>query len=454
MRPEDLGPILYVNTSDRGGGAERVAWELFTQIRKCGVEAVLAVGLKRTDHPRVLEIPLSSHPWGRFWDRCWRLIDPLRRKYRWVVRLGHAFKGLAEPARFRAWQEGLECVLYTGSRDLLGMDHKPHLVHFHNLHGGYFDIRALPVIAKEVPVVITLHDQWLYTGHCASVKECHRWMDGCGECPDISRYPSIRKDATRQNHRMKLQILKQVRPHLVLLCEWSRRQVEASGISFLSTRVIPNGVDLEIFRPGPKDEARQKIGGLSLGEHVVLFQGNRADGGGSSKREPGIIQTILTRMGQSEEIRPLCILILGGEKQTDYQMGSLRVREIPFQADPSDVALCYRAADIYIHPSNADTFPLATLEAMACGTPVVSTAVGGVPEQVIDGKTGYLVTPGDWGSMVDRVAQIIKKSDVREAMIENGIKRVKERFDLKLQVEAHLEYYEDILQHRNNASIS
>jgi glycosyltransferase involved in cell wall biosynthesis len=221
----------------------------------------------------------------------------------------------------------------------------------------------------------------------------------------------------------------------------------------LSTKIIPNGVDLEVFMPASKEQARRKMGLLpDLG--VILIQGDRRDGGGSSKRAPGVLHEIIKGLEEAREMSSPSILILGGKSRREYSFGRLKIKEVPFLENPADVAFCYQAADLYVHPSTADTFPLAILEAMACGTPVVATAVGGVPEQVIDGETGYLVKPGDWAAMIDRAVPIMNKSDVREAMIKKGHKRIKEHFDLKLLVEAHLKYYEEILQHRRSAPIS
>jgi glycosyltransferase involved in cell wall biosynthesis len=206
-------------------------------------------------------------------------------------------------------------------------------------------------------------------------------------------------------------------------------------------------VDTNVFHPVPKEEVRERLGVLP-GESVILFFGKGKNLKGSPYKDHKVQGTILERLAQAHDLPPIHIFEVGAIVPGVYRIGPLKVQRVPFQEEPRSLAQYYQVADLYIHPSRAETFPLAILEAMACGTPVVSTAVGGVPEQVIDGETGYLVAPGDWGAMVERIINIVKNTGLREAMIDKGIKRVKERFDLQAQVNAHLEYYQEILSHR------
>lgn len=438
-----MGRVLLVNTSDRGGGAERVAWCLFTELLARGVDAWMGVGLKRTDHPRVREIPLSLGRWGRPWEGMWRAAHRLEERSPVLGRLGRPFKALAVPGLFLSWWKGREGGPYPGSRLLVERFPKPDLVHFHNLHGGYLDLGVLPAISRELPVVLTVHDDWLYTGHCASAKECRQWMDGCGECPDLDRYPPVRRDETRKNLEMKRRTMSQVRPHLVVLCEWSRTRIEASRMPRSHIRVIPNGVDLRLFKPVPKQEARGRLG-LAPEGRVVLFSA----AGREDKGEPGALGEILALLGSTAAPKGTVALVLGHRARVSYELGHLRVVGLPRQRSPEEMALCYGAADLYVHPSRADTFPLATLEAMACGTPVAAHRVGGIPEQVEDGVTGLLSRPGDLAGMAHSIQGLLTDAPRLEAMSQEAARRARERFDLQVQVEAHLEYYREILDER------
>lgn len=433
--------VLLVNTSDRGGGAERVAWALFTEMEARGMDVWMGVGLKRTDHPRVREIPLAIGPWGRSWEAAWRYVHRRKERSLALTILGRAFKALAVPGLLASWWKGREGGPYPGSQLLLEKFPVPDLIHFHNLHGGYLDIGALPALSRKVPSVVTLHDDWLYTGHCASAMGCERWRQGCGACPDLTRYPQIRVDATRANLRWKKRVLEEARPHLVALCRWSRERVEEARLPCSGLRVIPNGVDLGVFRPVPKEEARGKMG-LPLSETVILFSGAAHQ----SKGEPRAVPEVLGQLGSRADLGHVRALVLGQGHVGPQSFGKVKVAVLPRRETPEEMALCYAAADLYVHPSKGDTFPLSTLEAMACGTPVVASRVGGIPEQVEDGVTGRLVGQGDFSGMARAIHDLLKDPRSLGAMAREAVRKAKERFDLHEQVEAHLRYYREILE--------
>ena len=130
------------------------------------------------------------------------------------------------------------------------------------------------------------------------------------------------------------------------------------------------------------------------------------------------------------------------------QIGGAEVRFLPFRKDPKDVADFYKSADVYIHAAKVDTFPNVILEALACGTPVVATAVGGIPEQIEDGKTGFLVAPGDAVEMAARVSQVLANQDLRLTLSVQAAESARRRFDLQRQVDAYLDWYRETLMER------
>ena len=149
------------------------------------------------------------------------------------------------------------------------------MLHLHNLHGGYFDIRALPELTAQLPTILTMHDVWPLTGHCAYPLTCERWRVGCGECPDLALPIPIRRDASAENCRIKREALSAGgRLRVATPSRWLMRLVEESGLadSLAETRVIPNGVDTSVFRPGDRREARAKLG-LPQDATIVLVLG-------------------------------------------------------------------------------------------------------------------------------------------------------------------------------------
>jgi glycosyltransferase involved in cell wall biosynthesis len=154
--------ILQVSTADRGGGAEKVAWDLFRAYSECGHESWLAVGTKKTDDPQVL--CLNNDAYRSAWTRFWL---SLRQQHDNALLLDR-LEWIGEPSRKLKIRQGLEDFEYPATGQLLNMvPGRPDVIHCHNLHTGYFDLRALCDLSHQLPVVLTLHDEWLLSGHCA-----------------------------------------------------------------------------------------------------------------------------------------------------------------------------------------------------------------------------------------------------------------------------------------------
>lgn len=124
---------------------------------------------------------------------------------------------------------------------------------------------------------------------------------------------------------------------------------------------------------------------------------------------------------------------------------------MPYQTDPEIVAQYYHAADIYVHPARAETFPNAVLESLACGTPVVASNVGGIPEQIIEGVTGFLVPAGDSQLMARRIVQLLNCDDYRQQIGQNAANDAMQRFGLERMVTEYIYLYQEI-EHNNNMS--
>ena len=124
----------------------------------------------------------------------------------------------------------------------------------------------------------------------------------------------------------------------------------------------------------------------------------------------------------------LCIAL--GEADPPKRIGDVEIRFVPYQKDPQKVARYYQAADLYLHPARADTFPTTILEALACGTPIVASAVGGIPEQVVEGKTGFLVPVGDARTLAGRGLDLLEDEGRRLRMGREAAEDAARRFGL------------------------
>jgi len=434
--------ILQVSTCDIASGAEKVAWNLFKAYPERGHNSWFAVGRKRSDDLGVLIIPNYENRPG--WSRlCYRVQERLellnirgsRRVCGWLALLG-------EPQRLVNKLRGVEDFCFPGSASLLDLPiGRPDVVHAHNLHGEYFDLRHLPWLSHEVPVVLTLHDAWLLSGHCAHSFECERWRFGCGQCPDLKIYPPVLYDNTAYNWQRKRDILRRSRLYVSTPSKWLMNKVKQSFMQAEEYRVIPNGVDLTVFNPGDWKAARTRLG-LPVDAAVVLFVSNVVKR--SMWRDYATMKAAVQGLGGKKDKRKVIFVCLGESRRPD-RIGHVEFRFVAYQIDSVVVADYYRAADVYLHATRADTFPNVILEALACGTPVVATSVGGIPEQIAEGVTGFLTPPGDARAMATRIEQLLSDDALRRRFAAAAIESARRHFGLDRQINDYLAWYEELV---------
>jgi glycosyltransferase involved in cell wall biosynthesis len=399
--------VLQISTADRAGGAEAVALSLHRALRARGHEAWLAVGYRRTSEDGVLEIGRAGSRRRRVLTDPGVLLDALRGR---------------EDFRFPASRRVLE--LLPG---------RPDVVHVHNLHGGYFDLRVLPELAKRARLVATLHDAWLLTGHCAHPFESDGWLRGCGDCPHLRTYPALLRDGTAFNLARKRAIYAGVELTVVTPSHWLMGMVERSVLAPAAVRreVIPNGVDPTVFSPGDRAQARRELG---VAEDTALLVFSAQGGRANEFKDFPTLEAALGRLGT-----PVLAAALGDAVPGEEQVGRATVRSVG-AVPPAEVARWLRAADVYVHPSRADTFPSGVLEALASGAPVLASRVGGIAEQVRE-ETGVLVEPGDAAALAAAIESLLADPGRRGRMGAAGAVDVRERFSLERQIDAYVALY-------------
>jgi glycosyltransferase involved in cell wall biosynthesis len=437
--------VVQVSAQDNRGGAARVAWNLHQTYVQRGVQAWMAVGQKRSEAPNVVLIPNAKAKTGgaRIVLKMSDWFEMLNTRIRGTWRVSRVLRWLAEPQRQWAIHCGREDVPAPGTWHLLTLfPEMPVIVHCHNLHNGYFDLRALPWLSQQRPVVVTLHDAWLLSGHCAHSLACERWKSGCGHCPDLSLYPAIKRDMTAYNWQRKRELFTRSQLYVATPSHWLMEKVQHSILApaLVDTKIIPNGVDRTVFCPGNKREARRRLQ-LPGNAKILLWV---AEGGRRNVyKDYATMQEAVARVAAGLQGGRLMFLVLGEEAPAGH-IGTAEVRFIPYQFDPMVVCLYYQAADLCLHAARAETFGNAVVEAMACGTPVVATAVGGIPELIEDGRTGFLMPPGNSAAMAACIRALLHDDYLCQRIAAQAAERVRYCFDLHRQVDDYLSWYQEI----------
>jgi glycosyltransferase involved in cell wall biosynthesis len=438
--------VLQVSPSDRGGGAERIALSLHMAHLRSGITAYLAVGRKNGDESETLLIDNEKYN-GDFSRTLRRWSDELllanQQGLKGAGRLSRLCLQVAQPAPQWRRSKGLEEFDYPASKKLLDLaPTRPHVVHCHNLHSGYFDLRTLPQLSTQVPVMLTLHDAWLFTGHCAHAVKCDRWRIGCGKCPDLKAYPPIESDATATNWRRKAKIYASSKVYIATPSQWLMDQVNASMLqpAITSRRVIPNGIDLSVFRPDVQQEARRTLG-LPYDCAILLFAANGARW--NSYKDYDCLRTAVAQVAVKVRHKSVLFLAIGDDGPAEI-IANGRIQFVPFQDSPNLMALYYQAADIYVHAAKAETFGNTITEAMACGTAVVATAVGGIPEQIEHGVTGCLTPFGDPVEMAKAIVELLGNPSRLQVMGAEAAVVASRKFGLDRMAQDYQTWYQEM----------
>lgn len=451
--------ILSVNVFDTYSGAERCVQNLHRNLGGFGHESWLAVGFKRTADARTIEIPNDAR--RSRWARTWLSVENFLRSQHFFWRLCPSARMIGQPRRTIRTLRGFEDFDFPATRELPDLPpERPDVLHLHVLQGGFFDLRKLPLLTAEIPTILTLHDGWLYTGHCAYSLNCDRWRHGCGECPDLTLPPSVPRDKTAENWQLKNRLFEQSGLHLCTPSHWLMRRTKESILikSAVTTHVVPYGIETAVFRPIDKQEARAKLN-LPGDRPLVLFSGTNVTLN-PYKDSATILESMKILSARSPHRKPICLLL--GEKKARSTGGEIEYVSIPHQRDPAIVAAYYSAADIYIHASRRDNLPFAILEASACGAAVVATAVGGIQEEVrslkpdflrhtlvtahsLDSATGILVTPGNSEEMASAVDYLLGNPEIRNTLGRNGSEFVRRNFASEVEVRRYISVYEDAI---------
>ena len=336
---ESTAMYLLQVSSQESGGAARIAKDLYRTLRHRGEDCYLAVGRKGSDDPYVVEIPNTAYRDVR--GRVLGTAQNLLLKHRiGSSRIAYGLAILGDPQRRRAYLQGMEDFNFPGTYHLLDlMPERPAIVHAHNLHTGYFDLRALPELSQKVPFVLTLHDTWLLSGHCAYSLGCDRWRSGCGSCPDLAIYPRVRRDNTAYNWQRKRDIYARSRLFVVTPSQWLMEEVENSILqaAIVEKRVIPNGVDQSVFCPGDKSAARYDLG-LRQDAWMALFVAVNARN--NPFKDYRTLEKAIEQAASQPNEQELLFVALGAEG-VDRRIGNASIHHVSMQADPAKVAQYY-----------------------------------------------------------------------------------------------------------------
>ncbi len=402
--------VLHINQSDIGGGAAIAGYRLHQELLSQDVDSRLLVGVSKTDSNLVETVPRNK-------------IEKYLSKITWRIGFNHInhISSFGIP-KHRFYQEA-DCL------------------NFHNLHTDFFSYLAIPKLTKEKPAIFTLHDMWSFTGHCAYSYDCDRWQFGCGSCPYPDTYPKIGLDNTRWEWKLKDWVYSTSDITIVSPSKWLTEQAQKSMLNRFKIHYIPHGIDTKAYQPLDKSLCRYLLD-IPQNKKVLLFG---ADSLKDSRKGGDLLIKALQKLPQSLRAETVILTFGNGGEAIAPQTGIPTIC-LGYIGSDRLKSIAYSAADLFIFPTRADNLPLVLQESMACGTPMVSFNIGGVPDLVRPDVTGYLAQPENTQDFCNGIVQLLEDEKLRDNMSKNCRAIALEEYPIELQAKRYIELYGKILK--------
>ena len=316
----------------------------------------------------------------------------------------------------------------------------PDVILLHHIHGYFLDMRVLfnYLSSLNIPIVWVFHDCWSFTGHCAYFDGvgCDKWRTGCYDCPAKKDYPSsMFIDRSRQNYAEKRALFNSLKNlTIVPVSEWMASLVKESFLSKHRINTITNGININVFTPRDTETniaTRQKLN-VSYDNKMIL---GVASPWGERK---GLGDFIKLSKFIPEDWK---IVLVG---LNDKQIATLPKNIIGLQRTENvqQLADIYAAADVFVNPTYADTYPTTNLEAISCGTPVITYRTGGSPESVTE-NTGVVVEQGDLDGISNAISILCKQD--RDELRNKCRNYAEANFDRKYKFSCYIDLFEKLL---------
>lgn len=312
---------------------------------------------------------------------------------------------------------------------------KPDIIHLHNLHDSYINLPMLFSYIKKhnVPTVWTLHDCWSFTGQCPhfTIVKCDKWKAGCHNCPQYKEYPASLYDNTKKMWQLKKKWFTGVKNMTIVTpSRWLARLAQESYLKEYSIQVINNGIDLNVFKP-TQSNFRERYE-IPAEKHIIL---GVSFAWGYRKGLDCFVE-MAEKLGEQYQI-----VLVGTDDEIDKNLPH-NIISIHRTQNQKELAEVYSAADVFVMPTREENYPTVNMEAIACGTPVVTFDTGGSPE-MLDDKTGIVVEANDIEATEKAIKDICEKKRCND---EEYIVAYSEKYDMRKKFTEYIELYATVLE--------
>lgn len=408
--------VLIINTNESSGGAAKAANRLHKGLRSIGVESFMLV--QRTEKNNEYIIGAKANLFFKGVNFLRSRLDSLPKKiYKDRENVTWSINWLHNP------------LLFYHIKKI-----KPDIINLHWVNSGFISIKQINKLKKlNIPLVWTLHDMWPFTGGCHYSGDCNKYVSNCKSCPQLGS----KKNNDLSNYIFNTK--KKYYPHfnIVCLCEWMKNCVKSSHLlSNSKINIIPNGFDLNIFKPRDINKTRE-IFSLPKNKKIILF--GAVD---SNDKRKGLffLEKALNKINNKN----YAAAIFGGCKEKinlkidTHYLGKINKEK--------RLSLLYNSADVFVCPSLEDNLPNTVIESLSSGTPVVGFKVGGIPDMIKHKNNGYLANYKDSNDLAKGINWCIENEERNKDLSVNARKKAEREYSLEIQANRYKKLFKDLIQ--------
>jgi len=415
--------VLIVNTSERTGGAAVAANRLMDALNNHGVKAKMLVRDKESDSLTVSGLPSSWMPrWHFLWERlCIWLHLRLKREHLFEIDIANAGTDITQLPEFQ----------------------EADVIHLHWVNQGMLSLKDIrKILTSGKPVVWTMHDIWPATALCHLTLECRKFESQCSHCRLLPG-GGCENDLSVRVWQQKKNMLNGQRATFVTCSEWLGEEARKSALlKGQEVRVVPNAIDMRVYRPTGKQEARRALN-LPLEGHIILFVSQRVNN--PNKGMHYLVEACqLLAHKHGDHFQNTVVTILGGHAEEIALQLPFQTCALGYVNDERRIATVYNAADVFVLPSLSENLPNTIMEAMACGVPCVGFRVGGIPEEIDHQETGYVADYCNSEDLARGLYYVLEEADA-ELLSRNCVHKVAQCYSQQSVANRYMEVYQEAM---------
>ena len=419
--------ILHLSTFHLEGGAGVAATRLHRALLRSGEDSWMLI--PEVSHPEEHVTPLANSKWDS--------------------RVAF-FRFVSERLHFLPYEKD-SSIRFAFSPAAAGTDISKHplvqkadIIHLHWINFGFLSIASLvKLFSLGKPIVWTLHDMWAFTGGCHYSRGCDNYLSHCQYCPYLAKPDQY--DISFSQFEEKAALYKKTNMVLVSPSNWltelTRNAALTQNIPALN---IPNCIDTDLFRPGKKAGIRNELG-LPVDKKLILFAGANTQ---DPRKGFLFFKEALENYAQQHDDAE--VLIFGKATGNSFDSFPAPVHYLGKISEPQQMVKVYNAADMIVVPSLEDNLPNTIMEAMACGTPAVGFATGGIPEMINHKVNGYVAELKSSESLAEGIGWVIRENFLGK-ISELARKKVLDSYSEKVITTQYGKLYEILLKNKMEA---